>query len=71
LDALRAAVEREAGRAVEPGLVALLAPCYLAFQLGACAMAAQVAAPDEAARLGADAERYAGLLRHALASEGR
>ncbi len=71
LDALRAAVEREAGRAVEPGLVALLAPCYLAFQLGACAMAAQVAAPDEAARLVADAERYAGLLRRALASEGR
>ena len=64
---LRAAVERGAGRSVELGLVALLTPCYLAFQLGAGALAGQVAAPEEAARLGADAERYAGLLRRALA----
>jgi hypothetical protein len=69
-DALLAAVEREAGRAVEPGLVQALAPCYLAFQLGAATMAAQVAAPDEAARLRAEAERYAGLLRHALGDGG-
>ena len=63
---LLAAVEREAGRAVEPGLVEALTPCYLAFQLGACVMAAQVAAPDEAARLRAEAGRYAALLRRAL-----
>jgi hypothetical protein len=68
--ALRVAVEREAGRAVDPGLVALLTPCYLAFQLGACAMAAQLAAPDEAARLGAEFGRYAGLLRRALSDGG-
>jgi hypothetical protein len=70
--ALLAAVEREAGRggAVDPGLVALLAPCYLAFQLGAWTMAAQVAAPEEAPRLGAAVERYAGLLRRALAEGG-
>ncbi|GAA0582999.1 hypothetical protein GCM10009416_21760 [Craurococcus roseus] len=64
--ALLAAVAREAGRAVEPGLVRALTPCYLAFQLGACVMAAQVAAPEEAARLRADTERYAALLRRAL-----
>ena len=64
---LCAAVEREAERPVDPGLVALLTPCYLAFQLGACAMAARVAAPEEAARLRADGGRYAGLLRRALA----
>ena len=70
-DRLGAAVEREAGRgAVEPGLVSLLTPCYLAFQLGAWTAAAAVAAPDEAARLGAAVERYAGLLRRAL-DEGR
>ena len=63
---LFAAVEREAGVHCAPGLVALLTPCYLAFQLGACAMAAQVAAPDEAARLAAAGERYAGLLRRVL-----
>ena len=71
VDRLCAAVEREAGRgAVEPGLVSLLTPCYLAFQLGAWTVAAAVAAPDEAARLGAAVERYAGLLRRAL-DEGR
>ena len=69
--ALRAAVEREAGRgAVDPVLVALLAPCYLAFQLGAWTMAARVAAPEEAVRLCAAVERYAGLLRRALADGG-
>lgn len=65
-EALRAAVEREAGHAVEPGLVSLLMPCYLAFQLGAAVMAEAVAAPDEAARLRAEAERYGALLRRAL-----
>ncbi|MBD0271182.1 MAG: hypothetical protein ICV73_04555 [Acetobacteraceae bacterium] len=70
--ALLAAVEREAGRAVEPGLVEALTPCYLAFQLGACVTAAQVAAPDEAARLRAETGRYAALLRRALdGGEGR
>ena len=65
-DALLAAVEREAARRVDPGLVHALAPCYLAFQLGACFVAAEVAAPDEGARLRAEAGRYAALLRRAL-----
>jgi hypothetical protein len=70
---LFAAVEREAGRAVDPGLVRALTPCYLAFQLGACAVAAQVSAPEEAARLrAAETGRYAALLRRALGGkEGR
>lgn len=68
---LIAAVEREAGRAVEPGLVHALTPCYLAFHLGACAMAAEVAGPEEAARLRPEVERYAGLLRRALGGTGR
>ena len=33
-------------------------------------MATQVAAPEDAARLGAEVERYAGLLRRALAEPG-
>ena len=68
--ALLAAVEREAGRATDHALAALLTPCYLAFQLGAWTMATQVAAPEDAARLGAEVERYAGLLRRTLAEPG-
>ena len=70
LDRLFAAVEREAGGgAVEPRLVSLLTPCYLAFQLGAWTVAAEVAAPEEARRAGAAVERYAELLRRALDEE--
>ena len=61
------AIEREAGYAVEPASLALMEPCYLAFHLGACAMAAQVAAPNEAKRLDSAVGRYAGLLRSVLA----
>ncbi|HYZ33756.1 MAG TPA: hypothetical protein VE684_15910, partial [Crenalkalicoccus sp.] len=54
-------VEREAGRTLDPRLLALLEPCYLAFQLADHAMAAAGAAgwgaePD---RLRAAAARYA------------
>lgn len=71
LSTLLAAVEGGAGRVVDPGLVALLTPCYLAFQLGACAMAER-AAPDagEAARLRAAAGRYAEALRRTLLENG-
>ena len=49
------------GGAVEPGLVPLLTPCYLAFQLGAWTMASAVAAPERggAARGGRRALRRA------------
>jgi hypothetical protein len=63
---LLAAVERAAGRLADPALIDMLAPCYLAFQLGAHAMAAQAAPPQEADRLAATVSRYAGLLRRTL-----
>jgi hypothetical protein len=64
---LRAVVERASGRTLDPQLTALLTPCYLAFQLGSCSMAAGAAPePEEAARLQRAAERYATRLRHAL-----
>jgi hypothetical protein len=64
---LCAVVERAAGRALDPQLIALLTPCYLAFQLGSWTMAAAAApGPEEAARLRRAAERYATRLRHAL-----
>jgi hypothetical protein len=43
---------------------------YAAFRACASAMAAHGAAPDEAARLGADHQRYRGVLRAALARSG-
>jgi hypothetical protein len=64
---LCAVVERAAGRALDPQLIALLTPCYLAFQLGSWTMAARAApGPEEAARLWRAAGRYATRLRHAL-----
>jgi len=50
------------GRAVDPELLAFARPCYLAFQLGRHALAAATGG-DEATRLQAAAERYAGQLR--------
>lgn len=64
---LVAAVERGIGRAIAPDLLALLAPCYLAFRIGAGTMAAAAASPEEAGRLAravaADTERLRARLR--------
>ncbi|MCB4820689.1 hypothetical protein [Roseicella aerolata] len=62
-------LEAASGRPVDPGLLALLLPCYCAFQLGHWTMAAE-AAPDaeEAARLRAAVARYAARLQGALAA---
>jgi hypothetical protein len=58
------ALERETGRAPDPQLIALLTPCYLAFQLGCYTIATAAApGPEEAARLGRAAARYAAGLR--------
>ncbi len=71
---LRTVVEAEAGRALDPRLLALFAPCYLAFQLSWHAMAADAAdaAADaaEAARLRQAAGRYADRLRRVLLAGG-
>jgi len=70
---LCAILARETGRAVDPRLLAVLLPCYLAFQMGSAALAADALAgwPAEAARLRAAAGRYAGRLRAVLADPGR
>jgi hypothetical protein len=67
---LCAILARETGRAVDPGLLAVLLPCYLAFQMGSAALAADALAgwPAEAARLRAAAGRYAERLRAVLAN---
>jgi hypothetical protein len=56
------------GRRLDPVALAFMRPAYLAFQLGAYAMAAAAHAgwPAEAARLGARRDRYAEALSHAL-----
>ncbi|MBX6744012.1 MAG: hypothetical protein IRY87_18405 [Acetobacteraceae bacterium] len=70
---LRALVERGSGRTIDPRLLALLMPCYLAFQLGYYSMAAEAAAEaGEAVRLRRMAGQYVGRLRHLLLSgDGR
>jgi hypothetical protein len=58
-------VGTEAGRAVDPALLAFYRPCYLAYRIGACTMAAQANGADEAVRLEAAADAYAAkLARH-------
>ena len=66
---LCAVIAHETGRAVDPGLLAVCLPCYLAFQTGYYALAADtlVGWPDEAARLRAASDRYAARLRGVLA----
>jgi hypothetical protein len=56
------------GRGGAPELLAFARPCYLAFQLGACTIAAESLCdvPAEAARLGREADRYGGLLAEEL-----
>jgi hypothetical protein len=67
-DRVCAIVEREGSCVVDPELLRLLTPCYLAFQLGASTLAAEalVGWPAEAARLKRSAARYADALRGAL-----
>jgi hypothetical protein len=67
-DRLCGVVEAEAGRTVDADLLALLAPCYLALQLGDRALATEIVAawPAEVDRLRAAAGRYAQLLQHEL-----
>jgi hypothetical protein len=63
---LRALVEAEAAREVDPALLAFLTPCYLAFQLGYHAMAADASSEVDAARARRAADRYAEVLREVL-----
>jgi hypothetical protein len=60
-------VEGESGFPVMPEILAFLRPCYLAFQMGAHAMAAwSLGDGPEAGRLRRAADRYASLLREHL-----
>ena len=64
---LMAIVAQEAGRPVDRELLAFLTPCYLAFQLGAAAMAADAAYDlDEGGRLRRSGARYAAQLQNVL-----
>jgi hypothetical protein len=67
-DRLCAVVEGETGRAVDPELLALLTPCYLAVQLGDRTLATEIVAAWQAEvdRLRAAANQYAARLRHEL-----
>ena len=67
-DRLCEVVEAETGRAVDADLLALLAPCYLALQLGDRALATEIVAewPAEVDRLRAAAGRYTRRLRRTL-----
>ena len=66
--ALAGAVGREAGRALDPALVAFCKLAYAAFQLGAWTMAADAhAGHNEEPRLRAIAQRYTAQLRRLLA----
>ena len=57
----------ESGRPIDPNLLTLLVPCYLAFRLGAVSMAADAAFDTaEALRLRRLARRYADHLRRLL-----
>lgn len=61
-------VAETCGRPVDADLVALLTPCYLAFQLGAYTIAAaSTADPAEMARLHRAISRYANRLSRAIA----
>ncbi len=55
---------------IDRELLAFLHAAYLAFQLGRHALAIDMAAPADAARLRTAADRYTGLLRAALTAPG-
>jgi hypothetical protein len=63
---LRASVEGETAREMDPALLAFLTPCYLAFQLGYHAMAADASGEEDAARARHAVDRYAEGLRGVL-----
>jgi hypothetical protein len=67
-DRLCGVVEAESGRLVDPELLALLAPCYLALQLGDRGLATEIVAgcAAEVERLRAAALWYVRQLRHEL-----
>ena len=69
VEQLGAAVAAESGRAVSAGLVGLLGPVYLAFQLGSCALAERTAAPAERPHLGSALARYRSRLGGELGAE--
>ncbi|MFE1598388.1 hypothetical protein [Methylobacterium sp. ID0610] len=58
-------MERE-GVTPDPDLLGLLIPCYLAFRLGACTLAAQSGTPDDAAWQRGAASSYAARLDRLL-----
>jgi hypothetical protein len=66
---LAAGVGVEAGRVVDPALLAFYRPCYLAFRIGACTMAAQANGGEEAVRLNAAADAYAAQLARSIGRE--
>jgi hypothetical protein len=68
---LSRAIEREAGCAVDPDLVAFMQPCYLAFQLGVATVAADAVGGGEAPRLRREALRYGTLLARETAGDRR
>jgi hypothetical protein len=61
------AVLTRSGHEVDPALIEFLTPCYLAFQLGLCSIAADIAR-SEAERLGVGAVHYRERLRAVLAA---
>ena len=68
LEEVMAQVERSAGRSVDSALVDLLRPVYLAFQLGAYAIAASSASDDERPRLTRRSDTYARQLHTRLSA---
>jgi hypothetical protein len=71
-DRLCGVIEAETERSVDLDLLAFLAPCYLALQLGDHTLSTEIVAdqPSEATRLRAAAARYRERLRHELLSGG-
>jgi hypothetical protein len=63
---LAAQIGQEAGLPVDRTLLASLRPCYLAFRMGACMLAAEALGGPEGARLSMAAHRYRAGLREAL-----
>ena len=64
---LCAVVAREGGCSVDPDLLAFMFPCYLAFHMGSCLMAADaLRGAAEAARLESRAKWYAARLTRLL-----
>jgi hypothetical protein len=69
-DRLCGRIEAETGRSVDSGLLMLLAPCYLALQLGDHTLSTEIVAdqPSEATRLRAAAAWYRERLRQDILS---